>query len=182
MGPETLLHQESIFTLTEEVQRSAVFVICKVQSFILATVFITGSSLWISGCPVYKKVESIPFFISKVSGGYVLGLQLVIFGGCFSFFLYQGEASKLILQWPSKDLILRVLLSFSLTFVVFHSVLLCSVFAFCFYCEARFSCLEYESSEAELSNPYSSYLHRNDLLHLAICVSVAQVRLCSCTC
>lgn len=65
MGPETLLHQESIFTLTEEVQRSAVFVICKVQSFILATVFITGSSLWVIGCPVYKKVESIPFFISK---------------------------------------------------------------------------------------------------------------------
>lgn len=104
----------------------AVAVICQMQSFILATIFITDSSLWNNGCPVYKKkVESIPpFLISNVSGEYVLGLQLVVFGGCFFFFLYQGQASELILRGPSKDLMLHVLLCFSLTSVAFHSVLL----------------------------------------------------------
>lgn len=133
MGPETASWRKCLHA---EWRSSEVCCSCHLPNAVLHSGNrIYHSSLWNNDCPVYKKSRKHSSFFDFRSQWWICSwLTACDFWRMLFLSPFQGEASKLILQGPSKDLMLHVLLSFSLTFVVFLSVLLfLLVFFFLFF-------------------------------------------------
>lgn len=127
----------------------AVAVICQMQSFILATIFITDSSLWNNGCPVYKKSRKHSSF-SDFKCQWRIRSWLTACGFWRMLFLF--PLSRTSFRVNSTRAIKR---SDATRIVMFLTDLCClpqctPFLVFHLYCETRCSCLDYKSSEAEL--------------------------------